>query len=65
MNIIQIFLLIAIWFMTVMKGKSYFELRDEYIRSGEQDLPEECKNSKKVFINSLVIAVIYTLIKIL
>lgn len=64
MNIIHIALMVGLWLIAIVKGKQYFQLRDEFIRSGEQEVPIECKNAKKVFISGLVGAIVYTLIKI-
>lgn len=64
MNIIHVVLLVGIWLVTIAKGKQYFQLRDAFIRSGESEMPTDCKNSKKVFISGLVTAIIYTLIKL-
>lgn len=65
MNIIHIALMVGLWLITIVKGKQYFQLRDAFIRSGEQEMPIECKNAKKVFISGLIAAIIYTLIKLL
>lgn len=65
MNIIHIALMIGLWFIAIMKGKQYFQLRDAFIRSGESEMPIECKSVKKVFISSLITAIIYTLIKLI
>ena len=64
MNIIHIVLLVGIWLVTIAKGKQYFHLRDTFIRSGEQEMPTECMNAKKLFISSLITAIIYTIIKL-
>lgn len=64
MNIIHIALMVGLWLVTIAKGKQYFQLRDAFIRSGESEMPTDCKNSKKVFISGLVTAIIYTLIKL-
>lgn len=55
----------GLWLIAIIKGKQYFQLRDAFIRSGEQKMPIECKNAKKVFISGLITAIIYTIIKIL
>lgn len=65
MNIIHIALMVGLWLIAIMKGKQYFHLRDAFIRSGDQEMPIECRNAKKVFISGLIAAIIYTLIKIL
>ena len=65
MNIIHIALMVGLWLIAIMKGKQYFQLRDAFIRSGDREMPIECRNAKKVFISGLIAAVIYTLTKIL
>ena len=65
MNIIHIALMVGLWLIAIVKGKQYFQLRDEFIRSGEPEIPVERKNAKKVFISGLIAAIIYTLIKLL
>ena len=65
MNIIHILLIVMLWLITISNGKLYFQLRDEHIRSGEEESSPNYKNAKKEFISFLITAIIYTLIKIL
>ncbi len=64
MNIIHIILLFGLWFVAVAKGISFINLRDEYIKSNKTEKPQELKSAQKAFINSLICAIVYTIIKI-
>lgn len=64
MNIIHILLMIGLWFFTAVKGKTYLNMRDEFVRSGNSEQPKELKDSRWAFISSAITAVLYTIIKL-
>lgn len=64
MNIIHILLMIGLWFFTAIKGKTYLNMRDEFVRSGNSEQPKELKDSRWAFISSAITAVLYTIIKL-
>ena len=58
-------LLIGIWIVTITQGITFFNHRDEYIKSNVTEKPQELKSAQKTFISSLVCAVVYTLVKLI
>lgn len=64
MNIIHLLLMLGLWFFTVVKGKAYLNMRDEFVRSGKSEQPKELKDSRWAFIGSAITAVLYTIIKL-
>lgn len=64
MNLIHILLMIGLWFFTAVKGKTYLNMRDEFVRSGNSEQPKELKDSRWAFISSAITAVLYTIIKL-
>lgn len=64
MNLIHILLMIGLWLFTAVKGKTYLNMRDEFVRSGNSEQPKELKDSRWAFISSAITAVLYTIIKL-
>lgn len=64
MNIIHILLMVGLWFFTIVKGKAYLNMRDDFIKSGESERPKALKDTKRAFISIAATAVIYTIIKL-
>lgn len=65
MNIIQLLLMIGLWVVTIFKGKEYLNLRDEFIKSETTEQSQELKEAKKAFISVAVVAIIYSIIKMI
>lgn len=65
MNIIHICILIGVWVVAMGKTISFINLRDTYIKSQEVEKPKELLKAQKDVISYLVLAVIYTIYKVL
>lgn len=62
---IHIFLLIGVWVIAAVKGINFLNTRDTYIKSNETEKPQELIKTQKQFLRSLILAIVYTVCKIL
>ncbi len=64
MNLIQIILLIGVWILAISGTKNYINLRDEFIKSDKTEKSEQLKRAEREMISKLILAVIYTILKL-